>query len=136
MRDIKFRAWDRRYKNMLNDAAKVGDVLYWDGGKCFTAITDFGIEPPYHDMMQFTGLRDKNGKDIYEGDIVKLEGINGEIWAVYWFYDRWCLGDGKKGMGGFQEDYDNGDYYDGDDINWDKSEIIGNIYENPELLTK
>ena len=69
--------------------------------------------------MQFTGLLDKNGKEIYEGDILKW---NDEVSQVMWrLYDS--MFEIEKIFNGFSERVTS-DY-----------EIIGNIYENPELLT-
>ena len=88
--------------------------------------------------MQYTGLKDKNGKEIYEGDVVELFNIIDETegnWEVFWSQERWGL---RRG----DDEYDNGDYYRGDDIRWEVWQdgrggvkVIGNIYENPELLT-
>ena len=123
MREIKFRVWDAKLKVMVTPVDIANSVMTECKSLCNEKY-----------LMQFTGLLDKAGKEIYEGDIIKLKGVNGEVWAAYWFYDKWCLGNGKEGVGGFQEDYDNGDYYNGENIDWGKTEIIGNIHETPELL--
>lgn len=73
---------------------------------------------------QFTGLHDKNGKEIFEGDIVRHEGKNYEITFT---------------CGGFAADgfYDTGQDYPSEffsEFAQTRSEVIGNIYENPELL--
>jgi hypothetical protein len=68
---------------------------------------------------QFAGFRDKNGRKIYEGDIDGTDGVN-----MYVAFEN-----GTYGL-----KYKKGDRYFDDCINWDQCEIIGNIFENPELL--
>ncbi|KIV60342.1 hypothetical protein TS65_00585 [Aneurinibacillus migulanus] len=70
------------------------------------------------ELMQYTGLKDRNGRDIYEGD------INGSDEPMYVAYQDGCFGLKFK---------NNPSYFDSC-INWDQLEIIGNIYQNPELL--
>ena len=116
MREIKFR-------KLLS-----GHWIYWtpaDGDNGFWEYTRINENQC---IVEYTGLKDKNGKQIYEGDILSIlrKRYSGP-WETYWTYDKWGLKD-KYG------DYDNGDYYRGDDICWEDFEVIGNIYENPELL--
>jgi len=72
-------------------------------------------------LMQFTGLKDKNGKEIYEGDIVKSEAWSPSTYEVGFREGAFCF---------YREDslYANNPEY------LFKFEIIGNIYENPELI--
>lgn len=103
-REIKFRAWDDEQKKM------------WSGiplNQFFDEMSDLPI-------MQYTGLKDKNGVEIYEGDIVnsKIFGIS----EVRYFQNSFVLWDD----GSYSRDHKN---YLGDNC-----EVIGNIYENPELL--
>ena len=140
MREIKFRAWSKYSNEMLSphDLWKCGFYLCPSNGT-FNAYGCDPDEPNNSDLdswgenenlipMQFTGLKDKNGKEIYEGDI-----INGLV-VTY-------LGDSNAGLG-----MNAGWYLQRDDFeswvelecrcneNENNYEIIGNIYENPELL--
>ena len=83
--------------------------------------------------MQFTGLKDKNGAEIYEGDILNT---NTSTKTVIPYYIKEALPFIRLVDKNVVE-YDNGDYYEGGDIqshHIDKMEKIGNIYENKELL--
>ena len=126
MRAIKFRAL------VGGKIYKVTQIMYGLG--CVEAIkylADYGAEryTESFTLLQFTGLRDKNGTEIYEGDIVKTNHGNYE---VYYDEPTFDLGNGPYGM-----NYDNGDFYEGFNTSghpWGEFEVIGNRWENPELL--
>ena len=117
MREIKFRAWNQLQEIMLFDE------FIGLGGHSRNGLYAFE-----NILMQFTGLKDKNGKEIYEGDILKCRdwGVAPNpvlsISVVEWSED-------DKGWG-LEPDPTDGDRYD----LFRNIEIIGNIYENPELL--
>lgn len=128
MRQIKFRAWDERGAFVNNETGKaephmirnVGISIkpgwinkepewFTDGGKLHIASNSDGFI-----LMQFTGRRDINGKDIYEGDIVKTDQglarvVYSELQMMFYL----------KGRFGPAEDEDS-------------LEVVGNIYENPD----
>lgn len=160
-REIKFRAWD-------------GDRIYYFDNHTYTLdyndISGWNVYPNQPDykgkwttgessdtaesfvLMQYTGLKDKNGKEIYEGDIVEASGCKSvlvhdfsnarryvsstisdiyewqhgrSIYTVYWqdVFSQFNFKPIEKGWS-IQTDISKRDF-----------EIIGNIYENPELLT-
>jgi len=119
-REIKFRAWDKN--------SGMFDCEIISLGTGYETWRDFEDGSPSSDiLMQYTGLKDKNGKEIYEGDIVieKKYNIHKGFCEVFWNVDRFDL-----------TNYNNGDYYHGYEVNWTEVEVIGNIYENKELLEK
>lgn len=118
---IKFRAWDKEHKLMRD-----GDELK---GLTLDALdaSDFKLE-------QFTGLKDLNGKNIYEGDILSTSSViygNNitDYLKVEWREDYAGFFCGEKQLFECLSDWDN-------DIKFSQTfpKIVGNIYENPELL--
>jgi len=99
MREIKFRAWNPKTKEII-------DNIFLVPGEST------------ENVMQYTGLKDRNGKEIYEGDIVKDEGV------VF-----------KKDAAFQVKNYPLMNFFiEGFEDKKSKLEVIGNIHENPELL--
>lgn len=126
MREIKFRAWDKIRKVMFEVTTMDMD----DSGQFPQRIEDGEplrfIDRKNVELIQFTGLKDKNGKEIYEGDIVKFLSILGNICIREVFLKTqgdisYCFKIVNEGNFGLNS-------YDADNY-----EIIGNIYENPGL---
>lgn len=122
MREIRFRAWHKDARKMV-EISSIHFGYYRDINNiegCWIDVSggDRRVNKSARiedlEMMQFTGMTDKNGKEIWESDIVKFYEMN----AVIKYYKN-----------GFYID-------DGISSNWDSEdvEVIGNIYENPELL--
>ena len=131
MREIRFRAWDG--EQMSTFTLEIDTAGY---------LTTPPVPPKHFDstkegfkeIMQYTGLKDKNGKEIYEGDVVKWRSHPNKTveasevrwsshlkWILVWFaddFEREKNYPSAKDLGGH--------------IN--SIEVIGNIYENPELL--
>lgn len=115
-REIKFRAWDKANKKWIKDDSFVvspqyGGPLPWRSDGKIGFASDFDA-----DLCQYTGLKDRNGKEIYEGDILRLDSIR-TTGSVIWGHQGWEV-DGH------------------DDISLTMFEIIGSIYQNPELISK
>lgn len=105
MREIKFRAWDSKENRWKYPV--------WD------ITNDLSKNNQNYLIFQFTGLQDKNGIDIYEGDIIKMD--NGTLYTIVF-----------RGMGFWFVDSDNEGYVFSPSAY--QYEIIGNQFENPELL--
>ncbi len=129
MRQIKFRAWMKEQKKMIYEGFKINP-----GGE----ISTYGLFDRL-ELMQFTGLTDKNGKEIWEGDIVEWDDCSkGEYWrvAIVCFDPdlqykiikniRHSLSASEGSI------FHHGCFAYQDTHNY--LEVIGNIYENPELL--
>lgn len=132
MREILFRGQTRRYGEKVNMAGKKLPSK-WVYGGIFPGTGDFSViydmekiekYVVYSDTVgQYTGLTDKNGKKIFEGDII--ENIDGRSIV---FFDKIPCGLYMRFL----------DAYDDTPLDmsemWDDPEVIGNIHDNPELL--
>jgi uncharacterized phage protein (TIGR01671 family) len=140
MRPLKFRFWNKlahRFQPpskyaIQGDGQCIGydyEMMAWDD--------PFDIEKSFIVAQQFTGLTDKNGKEIYEGDIIEVE-----------LYEKWTSEEPFKAIhvvfynsnrGAFvhakdPKTFPSGMVFDPYTLNPMPCEVIGNIFENPELL--
>ncbi len=144
MREIKFRAWDKELEYMFYGIKETYDWLSYPNNardkeiqmyeklneafnaKCFDSF----LNNERFVVMQYTGLKDKNDKEIYEGDIVRYKSqlMNKEIWNCVIEIEgaTFKLRTSEKAS------------YDGSFLNKlaenKNIEVMGNVYENPELL--
>ena len=122
-RQIKFRVWDKRE----NKGMSTQNMLY--DAQLHHLWQDF-VDYPGYELMQYTGLTDKNGKEIYEGDIVQYN--QNSSYDNMDFIAKWS--DDKLGFI-FQSNSGEQLVNQTPHLNRFKHlEVVGNIFENPELL--
>lgn len=119
----KFRAWHDG--EMLYNASTVGNALYWDDGDCFDLLAFKQETPPV--MMQCIRYADINKVDIYEGDVLK--DLFNRILLVEWRRGGFC----------FKAITETNFVYAHTISQWfefdmERPIIIGNVYENPEII--
>lgn len=131
-REIRFRAWNKTEKEMIYDCYSIRANGYFEFDLNYnTHLYDKFIKPEF--VMQYTGLHDRNGKEIYEGDILDngYDVTGNKSYLVVEFYaGNFCCGFTKKTRLGTAEKHSIQGGIDGNDCGY----IIGNIWENPELL--
>ena len=123
MREIKFRAWDILKQRWSNYKINDGTVYFMDKN---TGVWYGSYNKRYKDfnLMQYTGLKDKNNKEIYEGDIL-FESFGEKYYKVVF----------ENGSFRAEAEGDFDEYsFDLIDVAAQGCEIVGNIYENPELI--
>ncbi len=115
-RPIKFRAWDTHEKRFIETWVMDNKDVFHNGTDYEDCIPQLDLE-----LQQWTGLTDKNGKEIYEGDIVFFDFSHSQLKRVC----EWDAARCGFTFGGY--------FYNIQEFR-EQGEIIGNIYENPDLL--
>jgi uncharacterized phage protein (TIGR01671 family) len=152
MREIKFRAYSNQRKKMYSSAIPtLSGGIEWEyehGTRGFDSLGENYI------LMQFTGLKDKNGKEIFEGDILsieepKIEGKQTRLGRYVVKFGEWSCECGdyycsEHGIGWYVEGFQGYHRISGEDDIWkcletlesNSGEVIGNVHEHSSLLDK
>ena len=148
MREIKFRAWDRSAKRMYH----VADMSFGSEGCLIVRTTDGNVftglkNAKEYELMQYTGLKDKNGKESYEHDIIKVyihNGLYPDEWIEEIVFEKGRFGIRYGDL--YKEFYPLAAFFKSTKKEYIPNvgevtiesepmfEIIGNRWDNPELL--
>jgi uncharacterized phage protein (TIGR01671 family) len=115
-REIKFRAWDSKNNKMiLSEEYNTGAVINLEGNSAYT----------FWELNQYTGLKGKDDVEIYEGDVVEFETNHYDNKKIHRIAVEW--------QGWYSDDFGEPCYIGFKNVNWGMT-VIGNIYQNPELI--
>lgn len=135
MREIKFRAWDRKFKKWTSYSIDDGLLMFYDDhAECW----EIGREGERFILCQYTGLKDKKNKEIYEGDILISKASENpedhKMWLVSYQDGGFIIDYRHKPKDRRKRSKCETETLCEDNIWIYWMEVLGNIYENPELL--
>lgn len=133
MREIKFRAWEVKGKGWITGFNMVDYHGYFNKGfkpSIFRYSTEW--EDGEYILEQFTGLHDKNGKEIYDGDIVGWDEMSEPMLCSFW-RGKWVLVHKPTCRAEVEGECAHDDLFD---FESEELEIIGNIHKNTRFLVK
>lgn len=140
-RELKFRAWDDDRGEMMYDLSQC-TTIFWNNDEALFVVAKDKANGDWNELqvMQFTGMKAKDGTGIYEGDIVVADrypffndGVPGYVGVIEWAHGAWyygleCVNDKLAGSA-------IGDQLGADGKEVTEFRVIGNIYEHPHLLS-
>jgi uncharacterized phage protein (TIGR01671 family) len=128
MRELKFRVWDKFMKCWWCEDSQ---YLQMDGKKIHPAPwSTLSADLPDENIIiqQYTGLKDTNCKDIYEGDIIQLEG-SPISYSIEWDKYQWAIN--AHGALGYDPDWNIQPF---NHCVYERAIVVGNVFENSDLL--
>ena len=132
MREIKFRGFSKTLNKWIIGVPYFSEGNWWILVDENTKSDDIGTGSYFVDknsIGQYTGLKDKNGVEIYEGDIVTIMDCEPSLYKICYWDNNF-----KWGVEYIGNDKTNWQYENLEEFSYEDFEVIGNIYENPELL--
>lgn len=129
MREIKFRVWDEQFKRMSKKPEQIR--LNIANGNVHGSRSGGNVET--WRLMQYTGLKDKNGVEIYEGDILKVRSLHYEkdIGLDVVCFEKGCFCLRYEYWSDGLHKWKSIENYDSSDL-----DVVGNVHQNPDLLRK
>lgn len=130
-REIKIRFWDKTTNTMIYPIANYESICIVNGkmkpSLSNSIVDNWNWYKREYEPLEYTGLKDKNGTEIYEGDIVNFRNGESKLYIAF-NLGQWSM---CRYLDEPDKNYRNLDHY----VNHDGPiEVVGNIYKNPELL--